>query len=229
MGGSGLDRTDDFQKFCWSGLDRIQFYRIRAGLGLKNFTVRSSLLSGICVRCVGWYFISWLANGQLVFEWDWLENFLATRDRPLRNKVTNAKKMSTWSIIHGRRKGVRGGLAPLGLKLLAKKFVFSISRGKTKFHHFWPPLEKILVKFPTSPRLKKSFRRPGYHMCKYNAVYNRLDAQTPWCTDVSDAQTEGKVSASHKLWLACNNRKIQYNTFAASAELAYGQSSQDGV
>jgi len=43
MGGSGLDQTDDFQKFCGSGLDRIQFYRIRTGPGLKNFTVRSSL------------------------------------------------------------------------------------------------------------------------------------------------------------------------------------------
>ena len=29
MGGSGLDRTDDFQKFCWAGLDRIQFYWTR--------------------------------------------------------------------------------------------------------------------------------------------------------------------------------------------------------
>jgi len=37
--------SDDFQKFCGLGLDRIQFYRIRIGLGLKNFTVRSSLLS----------------------------------------------------------------------------------------------------------------------------------------------------------------------------------------
>jgi len=36
IGGSGLDRTDGFQKFCGSGLDRIQFYRIRTGLGLKN-------------------------------------------------------------------------------------------------------------------------------------------------------------------------------------------------
>jgi len=27
-----------------SGLDRIQFYRIRTGLGLKKFTVRSSLV-----------------------------------------------------------------------------------------------------------------------------------------------------------------------------------------
>jgi len=40
---TGLDRTDDFQKFCGAGLDQIQFYRIRTGLGLKNFTVRSSL------------------------------------------------------------------------------------------------------------------------------------------------------------------------------------------
>jgi len=27
MGGSGLDRTDNFQKFCGSGLDRIEFCR----------------------------------------------------------------------------------------------------------------------------------------------------------------------------------------------------------
>jgi len=32
MGGSGLDRTDDSQKFCGSGLDRIEFLRIRVGL-----------------------------------------------------------------------------------------------------------------------------------------------------------------------------------------------------
>jgi len=44
IGRSGLDWTDDFQRFCGSGLDRIQFYQIRTGLGLKNFTVRSSLL-----------------------------------------------------------------------------------------------------------------------------------------------------------------------------------------
>jgi len=43
MGGSGLDRSDDFHKFCESGLDWIQFYRIRTGLGLKNLSVRSSL------------------------------------------------------------------------------------------------------------------------------------------------------------------------------------------
>ena len=52
MGGSGLDRTVDFQKFSRSGLDRIQFYRIRTGLGLKNFTVRWSLL-GLRNSCLG--------------------------------------------------------------------------------------------------------------------------------------------------------------------------------
>jgi len=36
MGRSGLDRIDDFPKFCGSGLDRIQLLRIRIGLGLKN-------------------------------------------------------------------------------------------------------------------------------------------------------------------------------------------------
>jgi len=38
MGKSELDRTDDFQKFCGSGLDRIQFFRIRIGHRLNNFT-----------------------------------------------------------------------------------------------------------------------------------------------------------------------------------------------
>jgi len=44
MGGSGLDRIDDFQKFYETRLYRIQFLRIRIGLGLNNITVRSSLL-----------------------------------------------------------------------------------------------------------------------------------------------------------------------------------------
>jgi len=44
MGGSGLDRIDDFQKFYETRLDRIQFLRIKIGLGLNNITVRSSLL-----------------------------------------------------------------------------------------------------------------------------------------------------------------------------------------
>jgi len=45
IGGSGLDRTDDFEKFCGSRLDQIQFYQIKTGLGLENFTVHSSLLA----------------------------------------------------------------------------------------------------------------------------------------------------------------------------------------
>ena len=69
IGGSGLDRTDDFQKVCRSGLDRIQFYRIRTGLGLKNFTVRLSLLVTshssmlIIVRCSPTQFYIWQKTG----------------------------------------------------------------------------------------------------------------------------------------------------------------------
>jgi len=46
IGESGLDRPDIFQKFRVLGLDQIQFYRIRTGLGLKNFRVPSSLGCG---------------------------------------------------------------------------------------------------------------------------------------------------------------------------------------
>jgi len=44
MGGSGFYQTDKCQKFCRSGLTRIQFLRIRIGPALKNFTVCSSLV-----------------------------------------------------------------------------------------------------------------------------------------------------------------------------------------
>ena len=49
------------------------------------------------------------------------------------------------------------------------------------------------------------------------------------CTTVfvSDAQTEGTVSVTPKSWLSLNNRKTYYTTSAASAELAYGQPSQE--
>jgi len=40
---------------------------------------------------------------------------------------------------------------------------------------------------------------------------------------VGDPQIEGRVSVTPKSWLPCNDRKTYYNTFAASAELAYGQ------
>jgi len=44
MCGAGLAWTHDFQKFGELGLDRIKFFRIRIGLRLKNFTIRSSLM-----------------------------------------------------------------------------------------------------------------------------------------------------------------------------------------
>ena len=43
----------------------------------------------------------------------------------------------------------------------------------------------------------------------------------------SNAQTERKVSVTPKSWLPRKNRKTRYNTFAASAKLAYGPPSQE--
>jgi len=37
------------------------------------------------------------------------------------------------------------------LKIFSKKDVFLVFRGETKFHHFWPPLEKRLEKSTSSP------------------------------------------------------------------------------
>ena len=42
---TGSDRR--FSKICETGQDRIQFYQIRTGLGLKNFTVRSLVLDSL--------------------------------------------------------------------------------------------------------------------------------------------------------------------------------------
>ena len=36
--------------------------------------------------------MSYIRGGQLVFDWDRLEKFLITRDRPLGNKVTSTKR-----------------------------------------------------------------------------------------------------------------------------------------
>jgi len=47
MGGSGLDQINDFQKFCRSGLDQIQFFWTRIGLALKNFIVRLSVQGSV--------------------------------------------------------------------------------------------------------------------------------------------------------------------------------------
>jgi len=38
---------------------------------------------------------------------------------------------------------------------------------------------------------------------------------------------EGKVSVKPKSWFPRNNRKANYNTFAAAAMLAHGQPSQE--
>jgi len=91
-------------------------------------------------------------GGQLVFDWDRLENFLITCDRPVGDIVTNTKCQSWVS-------------------------------------HVQMQCTIALVR--------------------------------------DDALTEGKVSVTPKSWLIRNNRKTCYNTFVASAELAYGQPSQE--
>ena len=108
--------------------------------------------------CAEWHYvfvvlanIAYFMGGQLVFDWDRLENFLVTCDRPVGSIATNTKCQSWVSHVHMQ------------------------------------------------------------------------------CTIalVSDAQTERKVSVTPKSWLPCNDRKTYYNTFAASADLAYGQPSQE--
>jgi len=37
----------------------------------------------------------------------------------------------------------KGAKPPWILKFTAKKVAFLVLRGKIKFHHFWPPLEKF--------------------------------------------------------------------------------------
>jgi len=45
-----MDRTDNFENSCGSGLDQIQFLWIRTGLGLKHFTVEMAQASTFAAR-----------------------------------------------------------------------------------------------------------------------------------------------------------------------------------
>jgi len=60
----------------------------------------------------------------------------------------------------GVGRGGRGALAPLVFELLAKKVVFSLSRGRNQSSPRLAPPERILGKYPTGLPLEKSFRRP---------------------------------------------------------------------
>ena len=60
---------------CNTGLDRIQFYRMRTGLGLKNFTVRSSLLRD-ATSVANWHifvpnflFLAFFGDGWQKYFW----------------------------------------------------------------------------------------------------------------------------------------------------------------
>jgi len=56
--------------------------------------------------------------------------------------------------------GRQGGLGPLDFEIISNKRLFFQFRGiKNKFHHFWPPLEKIWENLLLSP-LKKILPMP---------------------------------------------------------------------
>ena len=78
----------------------------------------------------------------------------------LNGKSHTAKLMLTLETMGVGRGGSRRGLAPWILKLLAKKVVFSISRGKNQISPRLTPLEKILGKSPTGPPLEKILPTP---------------------------------------------------------------------
>jgi len=84
MGGSGLDWTDDLQKFCGTGLDRIQFLQIRIGLWLKNFPSslisdtdqrRAQIRTGSGLKPIlagwGWIGLRFFENWRIGTGWDW--------------------------------------------------------------------------------------------------------------------------------------------------------------
>ena len=60
----------------------------------------------------------------------------------------------------GVGRGAGGPWPPWILKLLAKKVVFSLSRGRNQISPRLAPPERILGKSPTGLPLEKSFRRP---------------------------------------------------------------------
>jgi len=72
------------------------------------------------------------------------------------NRFREASLGLTWA----SEGGEGGAKTPWILKLLAKKVVFPISRGKNQISPLLVPPEKILGKSPTGPPWKKSFRRP---------------------------------------------------------------------
>ena len=69
------------------------------------------------------------------------------------------QRMSQPWASEGGRRGAKASL--LDFEIISKKRLFFQFRGaKNKFHHFCPPLEKILGKFPTGPPLEKILPTP---------------------------------------------------------------------
>jgi len=92
---TGPNRTGSdwwFSKILRTGLDRIQFYWIRTGPGLKNFTVRSSL--SVITRGNKEY--TWPTNWWIIFMYFleyWLKNIIF---RQLVNSMQNQVQSTKW-------------------------------------------------------------------------------------------------------------------------------------
>jgi len=69
--------------------------------------------------------------------------------------------------MHGRLKGGQGEPWPLlDFEIISKKrLFFQFIEVKTKFHHFWPPLVKILGKSLLVPPGKNPFDVHGWMVC----------------------------------------------------------------
>ena len=155
MSGSGLDWTHDFQTFCGSGLDRIQFCWIRTGIGLKNFTVRSSLVCSVIIFST----ISWvLRTVAAVFDiihnirwWWWallccvekLPNFC--RDQSM-HKNTTAWKCRKIRIVSCEKSRFYPVLANIRIENPDKPKIFIKKNVRNHSHHqIYPVLAKIRI------------------------------------------------------------------------------------
>jgi len=89
-----------------------------------------------------------------------------------------------WPCNHGHRKRVEGGLSPLDFENFSKNgCLHSFQREKNKYHHFWPPLEKIYKNPLVPPPGKNS---SDAHGCNANgrsqntSMFLHHKENSPW-------------------------------------------------
>jgi len=67
----------------------VNFFRPRGSSKLLLYCWYTALFVVLSVMCVLCCLIVYFMGGQLVIDWDQLQDFLKTRSRPVGNKVTN--------------------------------------------------------------------------------------------------------------------------------------------